>query len=65
MSYAVVVHDPARAWDYLTIGPFEEWDTAQAEANRWRRPDVRAMVRYLWDSDDLRRDLQEAEGATR
>lgn len=56
--YAVVVHDPERNWDYLTVGPFEERDEAQAEAHRWRSPNVRAMVRFLWDGDDLRRELE-------
>jgi hypothetical protein len=58
--YVVVVHDPDRAWDYLTIGPFDDRDDAQAEAHHWRRPGVRAMVRYLWDADDLRRDMADA-----
>jgi hypothetical protein len=57
MSFAVVVHDPRRKWDYLTIGPFDSRDDAQTEAQDWRTPEVRAMVRYLWDSDDLRRDI--------
>ena len=61
--YVVVVHDPARGWDYLTIGPFEEGGAAQTEARHWRGPEVRAMVRYLWDGDALRRDLGEAEAA--
>jgi hypothetical protein len=60
MSYIVVIQDPARGWDNLTIGPFERGDEAREEAHHWRRPDVRAMVRYLWNGDDLRRDILEA-----
>jgi hypothetical protein len=61
-QYVVVVHDPARQMDYLTIGPFEGRDQAQAEARRWRQPEVRAMVRYLWDGDELRQDVDAASG---
>jgi hypothetical protein len=57
MSYVVVIHDPRRKWDYLTIGPFFKRDDAQAEAQDWRSPEVRVMVRYLWNTDDLRRDI--------
>jgi hypothetical protein len=64
MAYVVVVHNPV-GMDYLTIGPFEHRDQATEEAGRWRQPNVRAMVRYLWDGDDLRSDMcaiTEAEG---
>jgi hypothetical protein len=60
VTWAVVIQDPARNWDNLSIGPFERLDDAPAESRRWRRPDVRAMVRYLWDADDLRRDMEVA-----
>ena len=58
--YVVVLHDPNRGMDYLTIGPFEVRDEATEEAGRWRAPGVRAMVRYLWDGNDLRREMREA-----
>jgi len=52
-GFTVVVDDPQRRMDCVTIGPFEHRDDATAEARRWRRPNNRAMVRYLWDIDNM------------
>jgi hypothetical protein len=61
--FVVVLQDPSKGIDSLAIGVFEDRQTAQTEAHHWREsePGVRAMVRYLWDGDDLRRDMAEAQ----
>jgi hypothetical protein len=48
-QFVVVIHDPQRRMDNVTIGPFNHRDDATEEASRWREEGGRAMVRYLWD----------------
>jgi hypothetical protein len=50
--FVVVIDDLQRHMDNVTIGPFDHRDDATAEARRWRKPEARAMVRWLWDADD-------------
>jgi hypothetical protein len=51
MSFVVVIQDPQRRMDNVTIGPFRHRDDATAEASRWREGGGEAMVRYLWGVD--------------
>lgn len=62
MSYVVIIE--TGTWPALPIGPFDDRAAAQTEAARWE-PKTRPVICYLWDGDDLRRDLQAVKDEAR